>query len=44
VIEFGLVNKTIHQVDERVEVSELEVLTRIYRAFVERYFSVFAKA
>ncbi len=44
VIEFGLVNKTIHQVDERIEVSELEVLTLIYRAFVERYFSVFAKA
>ncbi|GBE44342.1 MAG TPA: succinyl-diaminopimelate desuccinylase [Rhizobiales bacterium] len=42
VIEFGLVNQTIHQVDERIEVGDLEALTRIYRAFVERYFAAFA--
>ena len=30
VIEFGLVNKTIHQVDEHVAVADLETLTRIY--------------
>lgn len=41
VIEFGLVNKTIHQVDERIEVKDLETLTRIYRDFIERYFSAF---
>ncbi len=41
VIEFGLVNKTIHQVDERIEVNDLETLTRIYRAFIERYFTAF---
>jgi succinyl-diaminopimelate desuccinylase len=41
VIEFGLVNKTIHQVDERIEVKDLETLTRLYRDFIERYFSAF---
>ena len=44
VIEFGLVNETIHQVDERVEVDDLETLTRIYRAFAGRYFAAFAAA
>ena len=39
VIEFGLVNKTIHAVDERVAVAELHELTRIYRGFLERYFA-----
>jgi succinyl-diaminopimelate desuccinylase len=43
VIEFGLVNKTIHQVDERIEVSDLDTLTRIYRDFIERYFTAFAQ-
>lgn len=41
VIEFGLVNETIHQVDERVETEDLEKLTGIYRAFIERYFDTF---
>ena len=39
VIEFGLVNKTIHAVDERVEVKDLHSLTCIYRGFLERYFA-----
>jgi succinyl-diaminopimelate desuccinylase len=38
VIEFGLVGSTIHQVDERVECSDLERLTLIYLDFLERYF------
>jgi len=38
VIEFGLVNKTIHAVDECVPVSELQQLRRIYRGFLEGYF------
>jgi len=42
VIEFGLVNKTIHAVDERIEVCDLDALTGIYRAFIERYFDAFA--
>ena len=39
VIEFGLVGQTMHQVDERTPVSDLEKLTRIYRGVLERYFS-----
>ena len=38
VIEFGLVNQTIHQIDERVEVSDLLQLTRIYERFIAEYF------
>ena len=38
VIEFGLVGQTMHQVDERAAVSDLEALTRIYRAILDRYF------
>ncbi|MCB1503524.1 MAG: succinyl-diaminopimelate desuccinylase [Hyphomicrobiaceae bacterium] len=39
VIEFGLVNKTIHQIDEHVSVADLETLTRIYERFIEGYFA-----
>ncbi len=39
VIEFGLVNKTIHQVDEHVSVADLEALTRIYERFIAGYFA-----
>jgi succinyl-diaminopimelate desuccinylase len=39
VIEFGLVGQTMHQVDERTPVSDLEKLTRIYRGVLERYFA-----
>ncbi|MCB1512218.1 MAG: succinyl-diaminopimelate desuccinylase [Hyphomicrobiaceae bacterium] len=39
VIEFGLVNQTIHQVDERTPVADLENLTTIYENFIETYFS-----
>ncbi|GLK79462.1 succinyl-diaminopimelate desuccinylase [Methylopila turkensis] len=31
VIEFGLVGQTMHQIDERVAVADLETLTRIYQ-------------
>lgn len=41
VIEFGLVNATVHQIDERIETKDLDTLTRIYQAFIERYFSAF---
>jgi len=40
VIEFGLVNETIHAVDERVAVSDLVRLTEIYERFIEGYFGV----
>lgn len=44
VIEFGLVNATIHAVDERVPLADLELLTAIYRTFLDRYFRTFAGA
>jgi succinyl-diaminopimelate desuccinylase len=39
VIEFGLVGQTMHQIDERAAVSDLEKLTKIYRGILDRYFS-----
>lgn len=39
VIEFGLVNATIHQLDERTSVADLEPLTRIYQRFLASYFA-----
>ena len=39
VVEFGLVGKTMHQVDERVEVSQIESLSRIYHRILSNYFA-----
>jgi succinyl-diaminopimelate desuccinylase len=39
VLEFGLVGKTMHQVDEHVPTAELVALTAIYRRILDRYFS-----
>jgi succinyl-diaminopimelate desuccinylase len=39
VIEFGLVGQTMHQIDERTPVADLEKLTRIYRGILRRYFA-----
>ena len=39
VAEFGLVGATMHQVNERVPVSDIESLTRIYTRILERYFA-----
>lgn len=39
VVEFGLVGSTMHMVDERVPLEDLEVLTRIYEDFVIRWFA-----
>ena len=38
VVEFGLVGKTMHMVDERVPLAELETLTQIYLRFIEDWF------
>jgi succinyl-diaminopimelate desuccinylase len=38
VIELGLVNATVHQVDECVPVADLLTLTQIYRKFIQDYF------
>jgi succinyl-diaminopimelate desuccinylase len=37
VVEFGLVGATIHQVDERVPVADLEALTRVYRSLLASF-------
>ncbi len=38
VVEFGLVGKTMHMVDERVALTDLEILTRVYERFIADYF------
>ncbi|RUY21918.1 succinyl-diaminopimelate desuccinylase, partial [Mesorhizobium sp. M7A.F.Ca.CA.004.12.1.1] len=38
VVEFGLVGKTMHMVDERVAIADLETLTQIYQRFIEDWF------
>lgn len=38
VVEFGLVGKTMHMVDERVPLEDLETLTRIYQRFIADWF------
>jgi succinyl-diaminopimelate desuccinylase len=39
VIEFGLVNATMHAIDERVATADLVQLTSIYRRILDRYFA-----
>lgn len=39
VVEFGLVGKTMHQVDERVEVVQIEQLKAIYTRVMRDYFA-----
>lgn len=39
VIEFGLVGKTMHQVDERVEVAQIHQLKSIYTRILSDYFN-----
>ena len=38
VVEFGLVGKTMHQIDERAAIADLEALTRIYERILADYF------
>ena len=38
VVEFGLVGKTMHAVDERVDVADVEKLAAIYERVLEMYF------
>jgi succinyl-diaminopimelate desuccinylase len=42
VVEFGLVGATMHAVDERVPVQEVQDLANIYQALIGRYFAAFA--
>lgn len=39
VVEFGLVGRTMHQTDERVETAQIEALTRIYTRILRNYFA-----
>ena len=39
VVELGLVGDTMHMVDERVPVADLDRLAAIYRRLIERYFA-----
>jgi succinyl-diaminopimelate desuccinylase len=39
VIEFGLLGQTMHQIDERASVADIEKLTKIYRGILDRYFA-----
>jgi succinyl-diaminopimelate desuccinylase len=39
VVEFGLVGKTMHQVDERVEVAHIQALKAIYGRILRDYFA-----
>lgn len=39
VAEFGLVGATMHQVDERVAITDIETLTQIYTRVLQRYFA-----
>lgn len=38
VAEFGLVNRTMHKVNEQVAIDDLQTLVRIYEAVLNRYF------
>jgi succinyl-diaminopimelate desuccinylase len=38
VVEFGLVGTTMHATDERVPVADLQTLTAVYRAIIDKYF------
>ena len=37
-LEFGLVNKTMHRVDECVSLTDLKKLTKIYKDILVEYF------
>ncbi|MCX5496344.1 succinyl-diaminopimelate desuccinylase [Kaistia dalseonensis] len=37
VVEFGLVGQTMHQIDERVAIADLDALTAIYRRFLNDF-------
>ncbi len=39
VVEFGLVGATMHQIDERVPLSDLALLTQIYARFLSLFFA-----
>ncbi|HEY0051996.1 MAG TPA: M20/M25/M40 family metallo-hydrolase, partial [Caulobacteraceae bacterium] len=42
VLELGLVGQTMHQVDERTPVAEIEALAEVYRRVIADYFAASA--
>jgi succinyl-diaminopimelate desuccinylase len=44
VLEFGLLGTTMHMVDERTPVAEVEALTQIYEGVISGYFKAFGPA
>lgn len=42
VVEFGLVGRTMHKVDEATPVADIQALTAIYGRIIVRYFATFA--
>ena len=42
VVEFGLVGRTMHQVDERVPLADLDTLAAVYGRVLDRFFGVAA--
>jgi succinyl-diaminopimelate desuccinylase len=43
-LEFGLLGTTMHMVDERTPVAEVEALTQIYEGVIAGYFEAFGSA
>lgn len=43
VMEYGLINKTAHKVDEHIGVADIETLTKTYHTILEKYFAEEAK-
>ncbi|OCA06885.1 succinyl-diaminopimelate desuccinylase [Wolbachia endosymbiont of Trichogramma pretiosum] len=43
VIEFGMINKTAHQVNECVSIDDIHKLTAIYNEFIKNYFTPLIK-
>jgi succinyl-diaminopimelate desuccinylase len=39
VLDFGLVGQTMHKIDERVAIADIEHLTAIYHAVIDNYFA-----
>ena len=40
VVEFGLVGRTMHQVDEKIRIDDFYLLTEIYIEFIDNYFNL----
>jgi len=38
-LEFGLVGKTMHKIDEAVSLTDLKKLTQIYQNILKKYFN-----